>query len=291
MQYGISNNGAFFDHDWIALRESLDHRSRTPALAERAGRFIRTCPHHPPTVVDLGAGTGSNFRYLRARLGHHSVRWRLLDHDAGLLAECSKLAPGHDEIITEVSDLSSLAESLPRAVDLITASALLDLTSADWIQTLCNAASAARAGVLIALTIDDHIRFSTPDPMDESVFQAISDDQKRDKGFGPALGGLASSCLINALAARGYAILTHPSNWYLGQSDALLAQALIDGWREAAQRQRPHGSWPIRAWAERRKNAMANGKTQLVVGHTDVLGLPPLRPQETRSLPPHHARN
>ena len=55
-----------FTLDWLALREPVDHRSRSElALAGlrdwwRARRASR--------VVDLGCGTGSNLRYLAPRL-------------------------------------------------------------------------------------------------------------------------------------------------------------------------------------------------------------------------------
>src|SRR5699024_7931966 len=110
--------------------------------------------------------------------------------------------------------------------DLVTASALLDLTSAEWLNALCRACVKAGAAILMALTIDGQIRFSHADPMDEPVKRALVCDQRRDKGLGLALGGEAVPVLVNILARYGYAVTVQSSHWYLDHRNGELAAAL-----------------------------------------------------------------
>jgi len=108
-----------FDGRWLALREPLDHAARRRAASvlvplRSALSFARAAsgdaeasqtqtqwrpPPQPDSVaqtdaaatsqarvvLDLGAGTGSNLRFLAPRLGG-AQRWHLTDHDVRLLA-------------------------------------------------------------------------------------------------------------------------------------------------------------------------------------------------------------
>ncbi|WP_349256978.1 class I SAM-dependent methyltransferase [Salinisphaera sp.] len=273
--------GSRFAGDWLARRERVDHRSRAHGLAALAAADLRRRGGARHTVVDLGAGGGSNLRYL---IGHLAARlpepvdWHLLDHDAGLLAtalgENRPEARAGDRVAGAVCDLAEpLAPHLAGA-GLVTASALLDLVSLDWIEGFVAACAATRAAVLVAMSVDGRIEFDDPDPADDLVRHAVAADQRRDKGFGPALGGAAPAALVNALAHAGYGVDTRPSDWRLDARDMLLVDPLIDGWRAAAQRQRPKRRAAIAAWAARRTAAIAAGRTRLTVGHVDVLGLP-----------------
>ena len=269
----MSAAGSAFSGDWLALREPVDHRSRSAELVSLLDSWLRERGTGEPAIVDLGAGSGSNWRYLSARLRHRAV-WRLLDHDAALLAavERESKTPG---MTTRVCDLGAdaLAASVAGAA-VVTASALLDLTSDCWITTLCTACARQRAALLVALTIDGRAAFGLPDALDAAVFSAVARDQQRDKGMGVALGAAAPAALAQALARCGYRVTQRSSDWRLDRRDSALARALIAGWAGAAARQVPGRSADFMAWAARRGAAVAAGAATLVVGHQDVLGLP-----------------
>jgi glycosyltransferase involved in cell wall biosynthesis len=269
-------DAAHFAGAWLALREPVDHRSRAHDLAAMLSDHMRRCADGTrpltPTLVDLGAGDGSNMRYLSGRLPQ-PLHWRLLDHDAGLLSAVRGGRAG-DVVEGEVRDLAVLPASALAGADVVTASALLDLVSADWLTALCEACALAHAAVLMALSIDGRVRFSDDDPMDASVGAWVAQDQMRDKGLGPALGAMAPVALARALEASGYDVWVRPSDWHLDRGDADLGRALIDGWRVAAQRRNPSGEKAIAAWAARRIDALRQGELSLTIGHVDVLGLP-----------------
>lgn len=274
------DNGARFANDWLSLREAIDHRSRADGLAGFAGQYLRRTGTTPATVVDLGAGRGSNLRYLSRQFaapGRPPIHWLLLDHDAALLAEARASAPpmpAGDRIDCECFDLAETLAPRLAGADLVTASALLDLVSRRWIDAVVAACNTQRAAVLIAISVDGRIVFSDTDPDDAAVRVALGVDQARDKSFGPALGAHAPSALIAALSHHGYAITCQPSDWHLDRRDMALITPLLAGWRDAAIRQRPADAARITAWAERRGAALATGSATLRVGHVDVLGVP-----------------
>lgn len=256
-----------FDARWLALREPVDHRSRPAALLSPLAAWL----HEKPAVqvLDLGSGRGSNLRYLSGRLPGQQ-HWIVLDHDAGLLADARPLGP-HVTVTPLVRDLRQ-PDSLPVAgVDLVTASALLDLVSEHWLAALADRCAETRAAVLFALNVDGEIDWQPGDPGDAALLDAFHAHHRRDKGFGPALGIHAAARASEFFARHGYTVSHMPSPWQLTAADAPLREALCDGWVAAATEQRPEAA---RDFADWRKRCPARGGT-LRVGHVDVLALPP----------------
>lgn len=270
--------GSQFTSDWLTLREAVDHRSRAHGLTGFAADHLRrTTAGRPASVVDLGAGRGSNLRYLAPRLDR-PVAWRLLDQDAALLDTAIRTTAlaGADarRLSTEIVDLAAPLAPMLAGADLVSASALIDLVSPEWIQAFADACAQTGAAVLVTLSIDGRIQFTDREVDDDRVRRILARDQLRNKGLGVALGAAAPAALVNALARCGYAVTAQPSDWQLGPADAALAHALIDGWHEAAARQAPDQADRIDRWAERRAADVRDGRSRLTVGHVDVLGLP-----------------
>jgi SAM-dependent methyltransferase len=93
-----------FSTDWLALRESADSRARSTrlvgSLLARLAAFTHdpgaesSPPRQPLRILDLGCGTGANFRYLAPRLGlvpgagpWDRQDWICVDRDRKLLAD------------------------------------------------------------------------------------------------------------------------------------------------------------------------------------------------------------
>jgi SAM-dependent methyltransferase len=257
-----------FDAAWLALREPVDHRSRAAELLAPLRAWWDGQPSSE--IVDLGCGTGSNLRYLAPHVPD-AARWTLIDHDATLLARVT--APlGVSTLRAIRRDLTAWDFAEVRSSRLVTASALLDLVSERWLSALVDACVDARSAALFALTYDGRIEWSSPDRDDTLVTDAVNAHQRRDKGFGPALGPTASAVAERLFRARGYDVRLVTSDWLLGQADAELAEALIEGWAGAAGEQQPEHAERLRAWARRRADDAA---VTFRVGHQDLLALPP----------------
>lgn len=262
-----------FDATWLHLREAADRRSRCVELTDAVRSWLRAHGGAHPVAVDLGAGAGANVRHLRGAFDG-SLRWRLVDQDAGLLERARVDFRSGGRLELRVADLATDLRPIVGDARLVTASALLDLTSAVWIDRLADACRASGAAVLVVLTIDGRVHFDPADPDDALVCARVAEDEQRDKGMGPALGPRAAERLASALAARGYQVRTADSSWRLGPPDRRLAGALLDGWRRAARHGRTDTCRRVDAWAMRRQQALEDDRLRIVVGHTDVLGLP-----------------
>ncbi len=194
--------------------------------------------------------------------------WVLADSDAGLLDRA--LPVGAVTLERRVADLARDLDGLfTPAPDLVTASALVDLCGADWIEALADRAAACGAAVHVALSYDGREAWAPAHPLDARVLAAFHADQRRDKGLGPALGPEAHGALARALARRGFEVAEAPSDWRLRRAtDAPLIAALAQGTAEAVE---PRiGSGPAREWLAARQ-----GTAEVLVGHRDLMALPP----------------
>lgn len=301
-----------FDPEWLALRDPFDRAAReSAALDFDWPAFVARLRAGRPTdaalqIVDLGCGTGASLRALAARLGGHQ-QWRLIDHDPQLLAALPAtltqwaqaqggraaespqglrihLPCAQVDVSWQLADLTDLeALALPGA-HLVTASALLDLVSAQWLQALVERCATTRAAVCWALSVDHRVQWQPADAADATVHRLFMVDQQRDKGFGPSLGGAAVAAAQQALARAGYRVVTAPSDWQVdsarGADDRALLRALVDGDAGAALRHAGDASeaQAVRDWQQRRLAMLANPTpiqpVQLTVGHADLLAWP-----------------
>lgn len=268
-----------FSAEWLALREPADHAARAGELTATIANAVR---RHPATrAVDLAAGTGSNVRYLMP-LVPHIQHWTLVDHDPALLAQAWRLltpvgfAAGRSFDVRK-GDLTALDTVSLDGCALVTAAALLDLVSEDWLRALAAHCAASGVDVLFALSYDGHISCDPPDEGDERVRALVNQHQRGDKGFGQALGPDAAHVAEACFRAAGYTVLVAPSDWVLTPDLRDLQQQLVDGWAGAAAEMAPAAADDIEAWRERRRAHIAAGVSTLRVGHQDLAGHAPGR--------------
>lgn len=278
------SGNSHFESGWLSLREPADHQSRSPELTRLLDRWLEHQYLHregadrgrPIKVADLGCGAGSNLRYLVPRLSVPQ-EWLLLDHDESLLREAEKRARGQ-EVTADTRLINLTADALPEAIpdntDLITASALIDLVSGDWLQALARCTSGIEAAMLVTLSFNGEMRLVPEDHRDSMVREAFLAHQRRNKGLGGAMGPEAAVRLDTLMRQRGYHVHTADADWALGPPQARLQQALLDGWQHAAMEQAPEHEQDIRAWFAERWKQAEQGLLTVHVGHTDLLALP-----------------
>jgi hypothetical protein len=272
---------ASFSPSWLDLREPVDRAARSTAVV----RFVAASLPAATSlrVLDLGAGTGSNLRYLADHLPGDQ-RWTLVDHDPALLAEIParvRAAGGDAELTWRVdgrlrqvsvraNDLRRLSAGLFEGVQLVTASALLDLVSDTWIASLVERCRTAGASALFALNYDGRIECTPGDPDDKTTLALVNRHQRTDKGFGPAAGPNAISGAADRFARAGYDVCRGRSDWTLGPGELELQRQLVIGWAEAARATEPSSASGVRNWQERRLAHIATGASRIRVGHEDL---------------------
>jgi hypothetical protein len=265
-----------FSVAWLDLREPADFSARDKFLVQELLSWLSQSRWNKFSVVDLGAGTGSTLRAF-SQLTHpemmQKMLWCLVDLDEVLLNEALRRHQQNYAIKICQADLTAV-EKLPLDnTHLISASALFDLVSADFIDALLERLNTQSTAFYAALNYDGTTQWHPAHPLDEKVLQAFNQDQLRDKGFGPALGPDATEYLKTALVKKGYKVLMRPSPWQLTAQEKNLVRELIQG--IAAVVEKSDDKDLQTGLAEWKTYRLAHADTgTCVVGHWDLLALP-----------------
>lgn len=264
-----------FSIDWLDLRENADRRARDSSLRETALDWLAAAPAKEPLVVDLGAGTGSTLRALDVS-DKLPLAWRLVDHDQALLKEAQRRHGNAQQIETRRADLSRLGQLPLDGARLVTASALFDLVSGEFIEGLARLLQSQcrhhPVGLYSALNYDGSTRWTPAHPLDGPVLEAFNQDQRTDKGFGPALGPDSGTALHRAFTQAGFEVESASSPWVLDGADQSMVSALIDGIAGAVAGHPGLEAQALKGWVQFRYENTASGSC--TVGHTDLLALP-----------------
>src|SRR5580704_2570424 len=262
-----------FSAQWLSMREPYDLRARNGAVLAAVAAAFAEQP--AVAVVDLACGAGASLRAIGPHLPPRQS-WRLVDNDLGLLARTAALAqPPHLGVQARAVDLArDLEPALDGPLDLITCSALLDLVSEPWLERLAVEAAARRLPVYAALSYDGRATLKPSDAFDAQMVAAVNRHQRRDKGFGPALGPQAAAVAVARFEAVGYGVVQGRSDWAFGPDDRSIQDAILAGWATAAGELGDVPLDRIAAWFTYRRELVADGRASLQVGHIDLFATP-----------------
>ncbi len=248
---------------WLGLREAADAAARAPDLVERVRRHLAVRPRagRPRlTIHDLGSGTGSMGRWLAPQLPGPQ-HWIMYDRDADLLAQATAdmmgtAADGAPVTVeTRRRDITRLAADDLDGACLVTASALLDMLTAEEVERIVAACASAGCPTLATISVIGRVELTPPDPL----------------GGRSLLGPDAVEACVEAFGRRGLSVLVRFSPWRLGTDQADLTSEWFRGWVAAACEQRPELARPVTAYAPRRLADAAAGRLGVVVHHNDLL--------------------
>jgi hypothetical protein len=263
--------------DWLDLREPADAAARAADLVEHLGRRL---PRAGGWLIhDLGCGSGAMGRWL-APLLHGPQHWVLHDRDADLLqiAASELLGRAADgaavRVETRSSDITELRPDDLAGATLVTASALLDLLTADELAGLIDLCAQAACPALLTLSVVGRVELVPAEPLDLRVAAAFDDHQRRTAARGRLLGPDAVAAAVHGFSRLGAEVLVRPSPWRLGAAQADLAAEWFRGWLEAACEQELELAGDAEAYAGRRLAQARAGELAVTVGHADLLVLP-----------------
>jgi hypothetical protein len=284
-----------FALDWLKLRESADLAARSPALARSFAAALP--PTRPLRLIDLAAGSGANTRALLPRIAGDQ-QWRLIDRDRDLLSAQAEeftlwarrqgypITAGGGRALIEAQPARWQIEAMPLDLDRdvatlaetecdgITAASFFDLVSQTWLERFVTLLAARRVPLLAALTVDGRRDWQPHLDDDALIADAFAAHQRRDKGFGPALGGAAPEAMDALLRHAGFRIERATSDWHLGARDNALLAVLIAGEASAARTAAPEAAARIDDWEKARRALLAERRLSLTVGHCDLLARP-----------------
>jgi hypothetical protein len=203
--------------------------------------------------------------------------WIMCDRDPDLLhyatAGMTRSAADGAAVTVETSerDITRLTAGDLDGAHLVTASALLDMLTADEVERVVTACTGAGCPALLTISVIGRVELTPAEPLDADVGAAFNAHQRRTVDGRRLLGPDAVEATVAAFRRRGVGVRVRSSPWRLGADRAELASEWFTGWAAAACEQRPELARPVAAYARRRLADAAAGRLGVVVHHTDLL--------------------
>jgi hypothetical protein len=272
----------------IRASDHADDLMRTSVLAER---FSALMPKRP-VIVNIGSGSGDVFRYLAPVIGRAQA-WLFVESDtaqlglsldaAALWAEAQGWTltwPGRALLLHRpggawrieglVVDFAGSPPAQVRQADGVVSGALLERVPAAWIGRL---ASMLRSPLLACGLADGRVTWLPRDPLDAPVARWWRRSLARDVGLGPALGTDAAATIRRALAPRGFAVTTAPSEWRV-PARSVRALDLVRHIADEARGVAGTSAASITDWEARRGRLALQRRLGARIGHVDLLATP-----------------
>lgn len=251
--------------EWLSIREAMDSRFRSSRLAQE----FMDGASNTRLIIDLGCGTGTNYRYL-SRLRERGAPWLCIDYDGEVLQTASDQCTSK-RVRFEKADLSTDLSAIPFGDDVsITASAFLDLTSENWLVRF--AKLAARSPMLISMTVSGSPIWYPIDEFDAEISLCLKQHRQSDHGFGPAAGSLAAQFLATKLTSLDCSVSLEASDWLLDKQQMEVLSTLVKSVHRRASLTLPRDQ--IDRWAELRQQQARMGILKMEIPHLDLLSLP-----------------
>ncbi len=269
---------------WLKARYEADAKARNQTLLQE---FLKRLPAGETLdIIDLGAGMGSNFRFLHPVIDQNQ-HWTLVDIDKDLLDAVprflskvtgQKITPGkpfhsnEKEIILETR-LQNLLNSFSVKIsaDIIVSNAVFDLFSEDQFDQLVQHLDAP----LVYFSINyKGTTFSPSRAADEKYLALYDQHMQRDQDFGNGMGPQCAELMPLIFKKHQFEVITGPSDWVLDTSDPEVQHYLVNFMEEAVpELLKEEKVSDFRNWVKNVQDRIDNRELAIRVKHDDILAV------------------
>ncbi|WP_344809036.1 hypothetical protein [Microlunatus ginsengisoli] len=256
---------------WLAARRAADDAAREATVGSLLPRLIADLDRRGADevrLIDVGAGSGANQRWLAPRLPVPQ-RWVHLDHDPAILMHTHDVGPT-DFVVGGIDALAGLLDADATAT-VITCAAVLDVLTRTDLDALAGLIRTYDVPSLFSLSVTGELVLDPPEVSDERLLAAFNAHQRRDGRAGPD----APDLLTGWCRIAGVGVVAVETPWLLdaGADPGFVGRFLTE--RVAASvEQEPRLADAATAWTRARSAQLAAGNLRVRVGHRDLLLLP-----------------
>ena len=202
-----------FQNKWLNLRESIDRNSRNQKILYLINNFYKNNSHIK--IIDLGSGTGSNYRFLKSRLSNNQY-WSFVDISYQStsffkknIKYSSKIKKTNFKIVDAINNLNKIKFN---EYNLVTGSAFLDILPNKWFKKF-HRLNADTEIVYFALNYDGNFKFLPKHKDDKKIVNIFNKDQKSDKGIGELAVGPNCTSIIKKVFKTTHKTFVLDSTW------------------------------------------------------------------------------
>ena len=281
-----------FQVEWLEERFSFDTKARNKIIEQACITHFKD--KERLNILDIGAGTGSNFQHLWNRFPQHQ-NWIFVELNPELAQvakeKCIQLAKKQGFSIAEENkrlvfqkekqyrSIQILNQSFLELhqfldldkVDLITAGAVFDLLSSTMLDQFLNQLLEHQIALLATINYTG-MHFQHSSTTDQQFIQLYEAHMCRQQDFGRAIGPKFPEYLKAFSNAKSIPLLMGSSHWIIGPTDHKMHRFLLDymekGIGETLTDTKQKLSF--QNWLTSKRNTLQQGQLELQVSHQDA---------------------
>ena len=259
-----------FENSWLFQREKIDNISKNKLIIKKINRYFKSDQNIK--LMDLGTGTGSNFRFLSKKIVQKKQHWTLIDiSKKSLLAAKNKIS-----ISNKIESLSIINKNLIKNInqvdfnefDIVTGSAFLDIMPLDWFKKFYQQNKKTKI-IYFAINYDGFFQFYPKHKHDKKVLHLFNNDQKSIKYKKVKAVGPDCTKIIEKQFLKTHKTFSFNSNWDINNNKKF--QLMFLNFCENVINKNKINN--LNEWLEYRKNQIKKNESRLIVNNKDFLAI------------------
>ena len=259
-----------FNNNWLFERERIDNLSKNKTLINKLDNSLKK--FNNINIIDLGARTGSNFRYLSKKIKLKNQYWSLIDISQKSLNEVKKNLTKNQKFI----NLKLINKNIIRDIKkfefnkfyLVTGSAFLDIMPLNWFKSFHEKNINTKL-VYFSINYDGFFQFFPKHDLDLEILNLFNNDQVSKKNNQNKAVGPNCTSIINKFFNKSHKTYSLQSNWSVQNN--INFQLLFLAFCENIIKK--NNKLKYSNWIEFRKNKIKNNKSKLIVHNKDFLAI------------------
>ena len=259
-----------FNNSWLFQREKIDNLSKSKLLIQKINNSLKDFDNI--RIIDLGTGTGSNFRYLSKKIKFKNQYWTLMDISKSSLNE----ARNNINFNKKIKKISIINNDIIKNInktkfdnfDLVSGSAFLDIMPKKWFKSFYHKNINTKI-IYFSINYDGLFKFYPNHKLDKKVLSLFNYDQKSKKANNLKAVGPDCSNIINKHFLKTHKTYLINSNWDKIENKKFQLM-FLDFCTNVIKK---HGKENFSEWLAFRKQNIYANKSKLTVFNKDFLAL------------------
>ena len=259
-----------FENSWLFQREKIDNMSKNLFLIKKINNSLKN--YDQIRIIDLGTGTGSNFRFLSKKIKYKNQSWTLMDISKNSLNAAKKNVTTNDKIkkiiIKHDDIIKNIQQNNFTNYDLVTGSAFLDIMPHEWFKKFYLKNINTKI-VYFSINYDGYFKFYPKHRMDKKFLQLFNSDQKSKKNNKTKAVGPDCSNIIKSYFSKTHKSFLFKSNW-TNVKDKNFQLMFLDFCENIIKKNKKNN---LLEWLDFRKDNIFKNKSKLSVSNKDFLAI------------------
>ena len=257
-----------FNNNWLIQREKIDSLSRSKIAISKINNFIKN--KDKISIIDLGCGTGSNYRYLSPKI-KKKQSWDMLDISLKSInyfkEDISKSKKVDNVKFIKTNVIKNIKKIDFNNYDIVTGSAFLDIMPNSWFRDFYNLNINSKI-IYFSINYDGFFKFFPKHKDDGLVLKLFNSDQKSDKGIGLKAVGPNCSKIINSMFTKTHKTFILKSDWKV-ENNKDFQLTFIKFCEDVVSKSNKN----YKEWIHFRKDNILKNKSKIILRNKDFLAL------------------